>query len=222
MLEEKLEMLKDQIIESMYLVRGQLAKAKTALKNKEEGFAQEVIHYENRVNATELGIDRDVESILTLYHPVGIELRFILAVLKINSHLERIGDHAEAIAKYALLLKSKLDIGFLNTVLYDKLFDLTISMLDDAANALNFEDPQLARQIFIKEKKLQDLNQHLVEATKEAISKGVQEIQELLYLFSSMRKIERCGNLTKNIAEETIFYIEAKVLRHADKRKKTK
>src|SRR5665213_1177641 len=84
------------------LVLLQLTKAKEAIFSFDKSLALEVIAKEKRVNALELKIDRDCENIFALYCPVAIDLRFLLAVLKINNNLERIGDIAEGIAKYII------------------------------------------------------------------------------------------------------------------------
>src|SRR5579862_941297 len=99
-LEVQLGLLKQEVINMWSLVRSQLIKAQTSLINFDKDLAREVILKERRVNGYELKIDRDCENIFALLTPVAIDLRFVLAVLKINSNLERIGDIAEGVAKY--------------------------------------------------------------------------------------------------------------------------
>src|SRR3984957_6582585 len=99
-LETELQFLKREIINMWNLVRSQLLKAKNSMINFDKDLAREVVLKEKRVNGSELKIDRDCENIFALFCPVAIDLRFLLAVLKINSNLERIGDIAEGIAKY--------------------------------------------------------------------------------------------------------------------------
>ncbi|NJN78640.1 MAG: hypothetical protein HC803_10215 [Saprospiraceae bacterium] len=105
-LDTQLESLKDQVVGMMQLVRTQLANANAAFLEKDEGLAREVVHYENRVNAMELSIDKECEMIFALYKPVAVDLRFVIAVLKMNTQLERIGDHAKAIAEYSIAMES--------------------------------------------------------------------------------------------------------------------
>src|SRR5664279_1202713 len=100
--ETELQDAKSEIINMWDLVLLQLTKAKEAMLNFNKDLAREVIAKEKRVNGSELKIDRDCENMFALYSPVAIDLRFLLAVLKINSNLERIGDIAEGIAKYVL------------------------------------------------------------------------------------------------------------------------
>src|SRR5450755_2588956 len=100
--ETELQDAKSEIINMWDLVLLQLTKAKEAMLNFNKDLAREVIAKEKRVNAFELKIDRDCENIFALYCPVAIDLRFLLAVLKINSNLERIGDIADGISRYII------------------------------------------------------------------------------------------------------------------------
>src|SRR6185436_13187493 len=100
---------KEEIINMWILVQSQLNNAKKAMLEFDKDMAREVVMKEKRVNAFELKIDRDCENIFALYSPVAVDLRFLLAVLKINSNLERIGDIAEGICKY--IIDSTAHIG---------------------------------------------------------------------------------------------------------------
>src|SRR5512139_2004134 len=101
-LDVELGTLKQETIEMWKLVESQLQKGLSALLNFDKDLAREIVLIEKRVNGAELKIDRDCEDILALYSPVAVDLRFLLAVLKINTNLERIGDIAEGIAKLIL------------------------------------------------------------------------------------------------------------------------
>jgi phosphate transport system protein len=213
----KMQELKDQTIDAMHLVRSQLAKSQEAFLHMDATLAQEIIHYENHVNASELAIDRECEKIFALFHPVAIDLRFVLASLKIINHLERIGDHACGVARTVAILETPFSEELLKELRFREMFDTSISMLDDAVHAFNFEDTKLARWIFGKDTTLNAINQEAGRIISEALRKDPDNAIRYLNLFSTMRKVERIGDLTKNIAEDTIFFIEAKVLKHKSK-----
>lgn len=213
-LESELQRLKDQIIDMMYLVRNQLLKTKEAFIELDKDLAREIIHYENRVNATELSIDRDCENILALFNPVAIDLRFVIASLKVNTQLERMGDHAEAISRYVLRLKEPYEEELLKELRYKEMFDTVLSMIDDAIHAFNFENTKLARWVFGKDATANEINFNAPAIIAKYIQKSPDKIEKYLLLFSTIKKIERVGDLAKNIAEETIFYTEAKVMKH--------
>ena len=100
LLENEIFAVKTEVLSMWGLVESQLKKAKSAIVHFDSDLAREIILKEKRVNAFELKIDRDCENIFALYCPVAIDLRFLLAVLKINNNLERIGDIAEGIARF--------------------------------------------------------------------------------------------------------------------------
>ncbi|MBE9492295.1 MAG: phosphate signaling complex protein PhoU [Bacteroidetes bacterium] len=221
-LEIELEQLKKAIIEMMDIVKNQLEKSRTALLSMDTDIAQEIIHNEIRINALELSIDRDCENIFALFNPVAIDLRFILSILKINSDLERIGDLAEGIAKFALELESSPPKNLLTEIRFNEMFELTINMLDNVIEGFIHEDTKIARQVFKKDKILNQINKDSPRIISEFVEKDPQIIKPSLYFFSVIRKLERIGDLTKNIAEDIIFHIEAKVLKHKNAVKKIK
>lgn len=216
-LDTELHLLREEIIEMHRMVRTQLVKCKTALLNFDRDLAKEIIATEKRVNALELKIDRDCENILALFNPVAVDLRFILAVLKINSNLERIGDHAEGIARYVLDLDKSSDTMILSKYRVDEGFEVVISMIDDSLEALLKEDTALARKVFMKDEVLDHLNKNATNIAIDLITKNTPDPLHYLNIMSIVRKLERCGDQTKNIAEEIIFFIEAKVLKHGKK-----
>src|ERR1035437_7797529 len=101
-LDTEIQSVKKSTIEMWKLVELQLEKGKDSLINFDKDLAREIILREKRVNAWELKIDRDCENIIALFNPLAIDLRFVLAVLKINTNLERTGDIADGIAKFVL------------------------------------------------------------------------------------------------------------------------
>ena len=96
------EALNQAAFEMLNLCTSQLEKAIEAFVSHDSDLSEEVIHRENRVNAMDIKIEKDCEKFLALFTPVAIDLRFIMAILKINSELERIGDHAFNIASYVV------------------------------------------------------------------------------------------------------------------------
>ena len=99
-LEIELSNLRTEVLNMWTLVRSQLVKARQAVSDNDRDLAHEILQTEKRINALELKIDKDCENIIALFNPVAVDLRFVLANLKINSNLERIADIAEGIAKY--------------------------------------------------------------------------------------------------------------------------
>jgi phosphate transport system protein len=213
-LDTELKQLKDELIDMHRLVQSQVSKCKDALIRFDSDMAREVLITEKRVNALELKIDRDCENILALFNPVAVDLRFVLAALKINSNLERIGDNAESIARYVLDVADPFPPSFIETYSIAEMADIALSMLEDAVCALDQEDTAAARKIFLKDDSLDIINRQATNRTIELIQVNNSMPLHFLNLLSIVRKFERIGDQTKNISEEIIFYIEAKVLRH--------
>ncbi|PJB14750.1 MAG: phosphate transport system regulatory protein PhoU [Flavobacteriales bacterium CG_4_9_14_3_um_filter_32_8] len=213
-LDSELKQIKQQVIEMMSLVRSQLAKGKDAVLTFDKDLVHEINANENRVNAMELNIDRAVEDVLALYSPVAVDLRFVMAAYKISSDLERIADNAVGIAKYINSVDRQLAQKNLDKIRFTEMYENALTMLDNVFEAFEKEDTKLARQVFIKDALLNEINSNAAHIAIELIHAKPEKIHNYLYLLSIIRKLERVGDLTKNIAEELIFYIEAKVLKH--------
>ncbi|MEP7264346.1 MAG: phosphate signaling complex protein PhoU [Bacteroidota bacterium] len=213
-LDGELRSLKADMLEMFALVSNQLDKAKIALVRFDKDLAREVIVNEKRVNGFELKLDRDCENIIALLNPVAVDLRFVLACLKINSNLERVGDIAEGIAKFVLDIKLEPEKKLLEVTRIVEMFEVSASILTDVMDAFDREDTQLARSVFKRDEILDEINVNANTAVGDFIRVTPDRINQSLYTLSMIRKLERVGDQCKNIAEEIIFYIEAKVLKH--------
>ncbi|MEO6188543.1 MAG: phosphate signaling complex protein PhoU [Ginsengibacter sp.] len=212
--EIEIQEVKNEVINMWQLVLLQLSKSKEAMLKFDKDLAREVMEKEKRVNALELKIDRDCENIFALYCPVAVDLRFLLAVLKINNNLERVGDIAEGIARYIVDSPRKFNIELLESAHLIKMFEDSLSILTDTQTAFEFENTLLARTIFSRDDVLDEINKQADNNISKYILENQNSIHEALYVLSIIRKLERVGDQSKNIAEETIFYVEAKVLKH--------
>lgn len=213
-LENELQALKKELIQMWDLVYSQLDNARKALVNFDQGLAREVVQKEKRVNGYELKIDTDCENIFALFCPVAVDLRFVLAVLKINYNLERIGDYAEGIARYVIALQAPFSENVLRETQLLTMQDHAIAMLDNAKLSLDKEDSNKARGIFKEDETLDIINRYAGNILYAYVEKDTHYFQEALYIHSIIQKLERIGDQITNIAEEIIFYLEAKVLKH--------
>lgn len=219
-LEEELTKLKSEITDMWMMVISQLHKTKEALLQFDKDLAREVVATEKRVNSRELKIDRDCENIFALFNPVAVDLRTVLAVLKINNNLERSGDIAEGIAKYIIYAEQPFNQELLDSTQILRMYDETNMILEDVLKAFESEDTRLARSIFKRDEIVDEINVKANDVIADFIRSHPDKIEEALYLISMIRKLERVGDHCKNIAEEIIFNIEAKVLKHKSKKRK--
>src|ERR1700759_2912147 len=216
-IETELQLLKTEAINMWTLVNSQLSKARQAFLTFDKDLAREVVLKEKRVNGSELKIDRDCENIFALFCPVAIDLRFLLAVLKINSNLERIGDIAEGVAKYIIEAESPFSEELLKESRILPMYEESVNMLVDTQDAFEKEDTILARSVFKKDDFLDNVNKGSHKVLEDHILKHPEDTAQALWILSTIRKLERVGDQAKNIAEEIIFYLEAKVLKHKGK-----
>jgi phosphate transport system protein len=210
----ELKRLKNDVMEMWSLVISQMEKSKLAVENCDKNLVNEIKANERRVDAFELKLDMDCENILALFNPVANDLRFVLSVIKINYNLERIGDYARGISRCVHDVKSPFTPEFLQDAHIITMFDLTISMLKDTLESFETETNQKAIEIFSQDKYLDEVNSKANATVANLIKKEPEKINDTLLLLDLIRKLERVGDQTQNIAEEIIFYIEAKVLKH--------
>jgi phosphate transport system protein len=218
-IENEIISLKKELINMWILVQSQLNKAREAMVKYDKDLAREVLVKEKRVNSFELKIDRDCENIFALYCPVAIDLRFLLAALKINTNLERIGDIAAGVAKYVVDSPVNFDLAALESTSLLRMYDEASNILSDTRTAFENEDTALARSIFKRDDVLDAINDNAPVTVAELIKKDIASINESLFILSILRKLERIGDQSKNIAEEIIFYVEAKILKHSSSQK---
>src|ERR1700744_3421296 len=218
-LEIEISELKKELVDMWILVLSQLSKAKDAMVSFDKDLAREVLIKEKRVNSFELKIDRDCENIFALHCPVAIDLRFLLAALKINTNLERIGDIAAGIALYVVESSVNFDVDALEKTALIRMYEEAVNILIDTRTAFEKEDTVLARSIFKRDDVLDKINDNAPNSVAEIIKADSNSLPEALYILSIIRKLERVGDQAKNIAEEIIFYVEAKILKHYESSK---
>ncbi len=219
-LDIELQHLKSETIKMWTLVNLQLRKGKESLIKLDKDLAREVILSERRVNAHELKLDRDCENIFALFNPVAVDLRCVLAVLKINNNLERTGDIVEGIAKFVTNVDNNFDKKVLEITRVVEMYEAAINMMDEVLEAFDKENTSIARKVFQQDELLDDINIKANSVIADYIRNHPDNIEPALYVLSIIRKLERVGDQAKNMAEEIIFYIEAKVLKHRSKAEK--
>ncbi len=213
-LNTELNQLKTDVIEMWELVIHQMERAKTSIETFDKDMVNEITANEKRVDAFELMLDMDCENILALFNPLANDLRFVLAVIKINYNLERIGDYAQSIASYVKIVKEPFTKEVLHETHITAMFEVAIDMLKSTLEAFDNELNQKAISVFAKDEYLDQVNKEANHVIGALIKKDSKNIEDTLQLLSYIRKLERVGDQTVNIAEEIIFYLDAKILKH--------
>ena len=214
-LSRDLEKLKKEVLKLGNLVETAINNAILALNNREASYIDEVFKHENMINDMEVKIEEDSLKILALHQPVAVDLRFIVVVLKVNNDLERMGDFASNIAKRARDLMQEEPLPTLPEFV-NELPDLVRTMVRKSLDALVKLDMSLAKEVIEMDDKVDQINRDMYTVVKKEIAKNPHNTETAINVLSCSRYMERIADLSTNIAQDVIFMVEGKVIRHAD------
>jgi len=214
-LQRDLEKLKKEILKLGTMVESAINNAILALNNREMSYVEEVLKHEDFINEMEVKIEEDCLKILALHQPVAGDLRFIVVSLKVNNDLERMGDFAKNIAKRARELMQEEPIPTLPEFV-NELPNLVRTMVRNSLDALVKLDVNLAREVIAMDDKVDEINRAMYDEVTRVATENPAKTGVAISLLSTSRYMERIGDLSTNIAEDVIFMVEGRVIRHAD------
>ena len=205
--------LKNDILAMGGLVESQLSLALNALLEKNTEKALQVIKRDNDVNALELKIDQECARILARRQPAASDLRLVLAVIKINMDLERVGDEAAKIARQAKVIveNSLLDSQFVNLRLMGKQIIDTLRL---ALDALARSDAQLALVIVAGDSSIDAVYAQAMEVVVKTMRADESIIPVMLNELWALKALERIGDHASNIGEHVIYMVSGRDVRH--------
>lgn len=211
-LQIEIERLKKRLLAIGALVTDAIQKALAALEERRAEIASQVIDGDRRIDRGEVEIEEECLKLLALYQPVAEDLRFIAAVMKINNDLERMGDEAVNIAEHAAFLAGADPIP-----LPPHLKDMTAAamrMVQESLDAFVNGDVRAARLICAEDDEVDELNREIIEAVWKLMQRDPQTIERATHLFSVSRHLERIADHATNIAEDVVYMVEGKIIRH--------
>ncbi|MGA2034061.1 MAG: phosphate signaling complex protein PhoU [Thermoguttaceae bacterium] len=208
----EIETLKKDLLSICAIVEEQVRLAIRALLERDARLAQEVERRDADIDRREIEVEEGCLKTLALYQPVAIDLRWIVAALKINNDLERIGDLAVNIARKAAALAAgpHIDIPFDINGMWQK----TEAMLHDSLDALVNMDVALAEAVCARDDEVDRMKHQNRLAIEEAIARDPDCLQPLLKLLAVSRNLERIADCATNIAEDVVYMVEGKIIRH--------
>jgi len=211
-LEREIEKLKKDILTLGAMAELSVREATLAIRNHDEVLAQNVIEKDIRIDEMEVEIEESCLKILALHQPVAIDLRFIIAVLKINNDLERVGDLAVNVAERAAFLATQppVDISFDFVSMASK----AQQMLKESLDALVNLSADIARRVCASDNEIDAMNRQMYLIVQDAICRNPQQIESLIHMLSASRHLERIADHATNIAEDIIYMIEGEIVRH--------
>jgi phosphate transport system protein len=211
-LQRELELLKKRILWLGTVVEESVGKAMVALEKRDAGLARQVIDDDTQIDTAEVDIEEECLKILALHQPVAVDLRFIVAVLKINSDLERVGDYAVNIAERAEFLALhepvRVPLGF------SRMAALSQDMLKRSLDALVNMDAPLALQVRADDDGVDQINREMYKRVQDGITAHPEEMERLIHLLSVSRHLERVADLATNIAEDVAYMVKGEIVRH--------
>jgi phosphate transport system protein len=160
----------------------------------------------------EVNIEEHCLKILALYQPVAVDLRYIIAILKINNDLERVGDLAVNIAERGAYLATHKEIAIPFDI--EKMAIKVENMLTRSIDALVHKDARLAHQIRAEDDEVDAYNRDMYSRVKDMLVEHPDHINCLLHAISAGRHLERIADHATNIAEDVIYLVEAEIVRH--------
>lgn len=211
-LTKEIETLKKNILALSAVVEESVHKAVKAIDERDGDLARDVIDNDSHIDDTEVDIEEECLKLLALHQPVAIDLRFIVAVLKINNDLERIGDLAVNLAERALYLYAHpaVNLPFDFSAMARK----AQSMLKRALDALVNMDDKLAARVIVEDDDVDAMNLEMYIRVQEAIKRDIAGLDRYIHFLSASRHLERIADHATNIAEDVIYMIDGEIVRH--------
>ena len=211
----EVDTLKKKVLHLTAVVEENLAAAVAAVTAHDAELAEHVIAKDQEIDQLEVELEEECLKILALHQPVAIDLRFIIATLKINNDLERIGDLAVNIAERISMLAPVS----LREIHFDlpKLLELTMAMVKDSADALVEMDTELARRVCRNDDQVDELERGVRRATEEQIHRKPEMAGHYIGLLGISRDLERIADHATNIAEDVVYMVDGEIVRHRGK-----
>ena len=211
-MQREIEKLKKLVLSLGADVEENVHKAVQALQSRDKAMAEKIVAADAAVDQLEVYLEEECLKILALHQPVAIDLRFVIAVLKINSDLERIGDLAVNIAERAVYLAAQdpVDVPFDFVGMADK----TKLMLKRSLDALVNMDTREAWEVCGMDDEVDAMNRKMYEQVQEGIRKRPDQMESLIHCLSTSRHLERIADHATNIAEDVIYMVAGEIVRH--------
>ncbi len=211
-LQREIERVKKSILALCAIVEDQVQLAVRSLLERDLALGHTVEDRDNDIDHREVEIEEECLKILALHQPVAIDLRFIVAAMKINNDLERIGDLAVNIARKAtsFIEETQMTIPCDIAGMWDK----TQSMLRDSIDAMVNMNSSLALAVCRRDDEVDQIKRDIRVSVEEQIRREPENVRPLMRLLAVSRNLERIADCATNIAEDVIYLSEGRIVRH--------
>jgi phosphate transport system protein len=213
-LHRSLHKLKEQLLALGAEIERSIVKTEECLYQLDVFAAEGIIEYDHVIDQHEVDIEEECLKILALYHPVAMDLRGVIAMLKMNNDLERIGDLCKNIAEYVIEISKGPSIEIPTD--FRAMFSETRRMVRSSLDSLVEADLELAKQVCEDDDIVDDLNVQIIGEIRERLRQNPARMPALLFLISVSRSLERIADYATNIAEDVAYTVSGSIVRHAD------
>jgi phosphate transport system protein len=210
--EREIDRLKRDLLSLSARVEDALRQAVQAVHERDAELGRSVARADDEIDALEVELEEDCLKVLALYQPVAHDMRLIVAILKINNDLERIGDLASTLGKRAADLAARP--GSRTPVDIHSPAEIAQRMLTWAMDAFVREDVALARKVLGTDDEIDALHRDAFAQTVKAMQASPEDIELQLDTLSVSKALERIGDHATNIAEDVIYLHEGAIVRH--------
>jgi phosphate transport system protein len=210
---EKLNRLKEKIIEQGNLVESMIEKSIRGLLNKDKALLLEVLQVdEPRTNEMEIEIDEMCINLIARFQPEARDLRTIIMILKMNNDLERIGDMAVNISESALYLIERPQVKPMIDL--PKMAEETIQMLKDGIDSFIRSDAKLAKSVCERDDIVDAYRDQILRELITYMISDPTTIERAIHIERISRNLERIADLATNIGEDVVYIVEGKIIKH--------
>ena len=210
--ETEMQALKNRLLSMGAMVEERVHHAVLALMERNAPAAEAIIAGDAEVNELQIEVDDRCLKLLALQQPMASDLRLITAAMKINADLERIGDQAVNLAENSLKLMNAAPLKPIIDL--PRMAEIAEGMTRDSLDAFVRKDPALARSVLGRDDEVDQLKDHIFRVLLTYMMADPGTIERALSLILVSRNLERIADHATNIAEDVIFVVEAKDVRH--------
>ena len=210
--QKELQELKENLLKMSALVEEAISTAVQSLVKKDSDLAKKTFEGEDQINRMEIDIEDTCLKLLALRHPMAADLRFITSAMKIVTDLERMGDQAVNIAERAVSLNEQPQLKPYIDI--PRMAEITQSMVKDVLDAFVNSDSKLARSVCVRDDIVDGLNDQVFRELLTFMLSDPQTITRAVHLIIVCRCLERMADHATNIAEDVIFMVDGRVIKH--------
>lgn len=210
--DEELKSLKEDLLRMAALAETAVGKSVLSVMTRNSDLAREVLMDDITLNRMELAIEEEAFKLLALRQPLATDLRLTTATMRIATELERIGDQAVNIAERALELNSQPPLEL--PIDLKVMADMTLGMVRTSIDAFVHQDPKLAIKVCQRDVEVDLLDDEYIQKILDCMIHESRWVTRLHHFIIIVRNLERIADLATNIAEDIVFIVEGRVIKH--------